>query len=278
MTYTAENEVETNNSRRNFFIYTGLGVLGLLAGGTTAAMWKGEAPFGMTTLMSGALSLQKGTVTRWERHYDYYANADSTTSATEWKQIGLNDPLKGSTENIWLTDLTLVNDGENMVADMQTNFGNGDYLFYQPEENVRILSKQWSGMLVNRLEHTVEGLNTITTPNVLTTGKDPFTVSSEAGITTYQKGYLTQSGGKQIDESYDPDNPPSGSGEEYIIPLKKLEIPKGTTNYTFALGGSRFITQQNADNGNISALSYAQNRPLVDIGTITYDLNQVVDQ
>lgn len=247
--------------RRDLMLFAGLGVLGLVAGaGVTTAGWTDTASFSDLTIVSGELSIQEGEVTRWERYYDYDNSTPGNQVSTDWQQVPLDAPLTGASENIWITDLTIVNEGNNLVADMETDFQGNGYVFNDDsEENI---SKQWSGVLADRVEHSTAGLNTLTTAQEISLGEDPFQLDET--LTAHQQAYLTSEGGQQIDE------------EGFTVPLEQIEIPKGTNEYTFALGGSHVITDEDAS-GNPTAYAYAENRPILDIGSVSYNFSQVID-
>lgn len=279
-----------NNSRRSFFKYAGLGAAGLLLGGYTNAVWNSKAPVIPLALSAGRLDISQGKTTRWTRYSDVSKEAveSSTRRHTPWEQQELDDPLVYQSSLAWMTDIDLVNNGDNLKASLKGTYGGEDYYaefgtYYEGLPPDLYVEMQFVGMLINRQPHTSETVYDLThDPDI---EQDTSLFGGQALKTrkeldekyeVYHRGMFTQdrnldSNGASI-EYIEEDGVIVGADINHdVFEIEDLEVPSGTTSCTLIISGEIYTNGTFGYDQDPSRIN-----SLITLGKVDYSLRQVL--
>lgn len=92
-------------------------VAGLAAGGSTTALWKGEVPWSESNVLAGNLDISQGKTER----VDTVLNVIGV-EGQGWDRVVQHENLEAQitpeSQMAWITDITVTNTGDNMIADL----------------------------------------------------------------------------------------------------------------------------------------------------------------
>lgn len=290
-----------NNSRRSFFKYAGLGAAGLLLGGYSGASWKQGAPIAPQSITAGRLSISQGETTRWTRYPDFskeqLPNFDPFEDYpyTEWEQVELDAPVRYNSINAWMTDIDLINEGDNMKASLNGVYGGEDYYAdYDPDFYIRNMGVdffreiQFVGLLLNRHPHNVQTMKEVSPPNPAPFPYPDITQQAlkhkrelDSRYEVLQRAVLSKEGNLNSEGLT---NPYENEPEQNIEEIAPLEVPSGVTSTTLIVAG-QFIEDDSELIGggdssewwNPHGMNPSKDNPFVKIGKVKYSLRQVAE-